>query len=160
MRVLGFGTYDARSHPRVRILIEGLRAHGDEVEECNVPLGFDTAARVRMLNQPWRVPLLVLRLLRCWALLARRGRRAAGRFDPHVVLVGYLGHFDVLLARVLFPRRTIVLDHMVSAAGTAKDRGSAGGVVQRLLRALDRLATASADVVIVDTDEHLGALPP
>ena len=157
--MLGFGTYDARAHPRVRILIEGLRAHGDEVEECNIPLGLDTAARVQMLKQPWRVPLLLLRLLRCWLGLAGRGRRAARRFDPEVILVGYLGHFDVVLARALFPRRTIVLDHMVSAAGTAKDRGSGGGVVQRLLRLLDRLATGSADIVVVDTDEHLAALP-
>lgn len=157
--MLGFGTYDARTHPRVRILIEGLRAHGDEVEECNVPLGLDTAARVKMLKQPWRVPLLLLRLLRCWAGLALRGRRAARRFDPDAILVGYLGHFDVVLARVLFPRRTIVLDHMISAAGTAKDRGSAGGVVQRLLRMLDRIATGSADIVVVDTDEHVDALP-
>ena len=159
MRVLGFGTYDARAHPRVRILIDGLRAHGDEVEECNVPLGLDTQARVRMLKQPWRVPLLLLRLLRCWAVLAWRGRRAARGVRPDAVLVGYLGHFDVVLARMLFPRRTIVLDHMVSAAGTARDRGSAGGVVQRLLRTLDRLATACADIVVVDTDEHRAALP-
>jgi glycosyltransferase involved in cell wall biosynthesis len=159
MRVLGFGTYDVRAHPRVGILLDGLRAHGDEVRECNEPLGLDTAGRVRMLRQPWRLPLLLLLLLRRWSALAVRGRRLAAAWDPDVVVVGYLGHFDVLLARLLFPRRHIVLDHMVSAAGTAADRGAPGGVLQRLLRLLDRLATGAANVVVVDTDEHAAVLP-
>ena len=42
MRILFFGTYDVKSHPRVGVLAEGLRAHGHEVTECNAPLGLDT----------------------------------------------------------------------------------------------------------------------
>ena len=123
VRVLAFGTYDVRSHPRVGVLIEGLRASGDEVVEVNVPLGLDTASRVAMLRQPWRLPRRAFRLARCWALLAVRGRRAYRRQPPDAVLVGYLGHFDVQLARLLFRRTTIVLDHLVFAADTAADRG-------------------------------------
>ncbi|WP_255371600.1 glycosyltransferase [Cellulosimicrobium sp. CUA-896] len=107
-----------------------------------------------MLQQPWRLPVLLLRLLGCWAELvvgARRTVRTHGR--PEVVLVGYMGHFDVVLARVLFPRSTVVLDHLVFAGDTATDRGAAGLKV-RMLHLLDRLATRCADLVLTDTDEH------
>lgn len=154
MRVLGFGTYDLDRHPRVGVLLEGLREHGDEVREVTAPLGLDTGRRVLLLQQPWRLPALVLRILAAWARIAARGWWTARRWHPDVVLVGYLGHFDVLLARVLFPRTTIVLDHLLFAADTAVDRGSSHRVLLAALRGLDRLAVGAADVVVVDTDEH------
>ncbi|GIF72898.1 glycosyltransferase [Asanoa siamensis] len=159
MRWLAFGTYDVQRHPRVGVLIEGLRAAGDEVVEVNVPLALDTAGRVAMLRQPWRLPKLAWMLGRCWTLLAVRARRAPA---ADAVLVGYLGHFDVRLARRLFRRTPIVLDHLVSAAGTAHDRaltGGGGGLKAKLMRWIDRGALRCADVVVVDTDEHLAALP-
>lgn len=158
MRWLTFGTYDVRSHPRVAVLIEGLRASGDEVTEVNAPLGLSTAGRVAMMRQPWRLPVLGGKLASRWATLARRARRQ-GRVDA--VLVGYLGHFDVRLARRLFPGTPIVLDHLVSAAGVARDRGlaGAGGVKARLMHWIDDGALRSADVVVVDTPEHVEALP-
>lgn len=157
--MITFGTYDAARHPRTAVLVAGLRAHGVKVTELNRPLGFSTAERVRMLQQPWRLPVLAARLLRCWAGLtadAVRLRRAEGR--PRAVLVGYLGHFDVLLARLLHPRSVVVLDHLVFAGDTAADRGATGLRV-RLLTGLDRLATACADVVVTDTEEHRQLLP-
>jgi glycosyltransferase involved in cell wall biosynthesis len=157
--IVAFGTYDAARHPRAGILVAGLRAHGFTVTELNRPLGLSTAERVRMLRQPWRLPLLLVRLLACWALLVRDDvvhRRAHGA--PDALLVGYLGHFDVVLARLLHPRTTVVLDHLVFAADTATDRGATGLRV-RLLRGLDRLALACADVVVLDTDEHRAMLP-
>ncbi len=155
-----FGTYDVRTHPRIGVLVEGLRANGDEVVEVNVPLGIDTAGRVAMLRQPWRLPRLALRLARCWALLAVRGRRAWSRQRPDAVLVGYLGHFDVRLARLLFRRAAIVLDHLIFAADTATDRGESSSWKMRLLGALDRRALASADLVLVDSEEHAAMVPP
>jgi len=151
-----FGTYDVRMHPRVGVLAEGLGRHGIEVVECNQPLGIDTAARVATLRQPWRLPFLLVRLARGWLAIARRSRAMP---LPDVVLVGYLGHFDVLLARRLFRHRPIVLDHLISAADTARDRGEGGGLKQRLLAALDGAALRAADVVVVDTEEHRELLP-
>jgi glycosyltransferase involved in cell wall biosynthesis len=156
MRVLIFGTYDVAAHPRVGVIAEGLRRAGHEVRECNAPLGFDTAARVRMLAQPWRVPALGVRLARCWARLAGRALRGP---RPDVVVVGYLGHFDVLLARLLFGRRRVVLDHLIGAADTGRDRQVGHGVRQPLLRAVDAAALGAANVVVVDTEEHREALP-
>ena len=156
--IVAFGTYDAARHPRIAVLVAGLRAHGHEVVELDRPLGFTTAERVRMLREPWRLPLLAVRLLVCWAgLVADAVRLRARRGAPAAVVVGYLGHFDVLLARVLFPRTTLVLDHLVFAADTATDRG-ARGLRVRALGLLDRAATGAADVVVVDTPEHLAML--
>jgi glycosyltransferase involved in cell wall biosynthesis len=157
VRAIFFGTYDAQAHPRVAVLRDGLRAHGLDVVECNAPLGLSTAERVALLRQPWRLPLLAARILRCWAVLAVRGRRLP---RPDVVVVGYLGHFDVRLARWLWRRTPVVLDHLVGASDTARDRGVRRGLRQRLLRRLDDGALRAADVVVVDTDEHRAVLDP
>lgn len=159
MLVAGFGTYDTGAHPRAGILLDGLAAAGHDVVEVNVPLGLDTAARVALLRSPHRLGGLAVRLLRCWSRLTRQARRLRRTSRPDVVLVGYLGHFDVLLARRLFPDIPIVLDHLISAAGTALDRGETGAVRGRLLRALDRAAVRAADLVLVDTAEHADLLP-
>jgi SAM-dependent methyltransferase/glycosyltransferase involved in cell wall biosynthesis len=156
MRVLLFGTYDTSAHPRVATIAEGLRAHGFDVAECNAPLGLDTAARVDMLAHPWRAPALLLRLARRWTTLARAARRMPA---PDTVLVGYLGHFDVHLAKLVFRRVPVVLDHLVGASDTARDRRLDGGPRQALLRMIDSAALRAADITVVDTDEHLAALP-
>ena len=83
-------------------MAEGLRAAGAEVAECNAPLGLDTAARVGMLASPRAAPAFLARLGRRWLTLARMAR---GMPTPDVVLVGYLGQFDVHLARLLFRDR-------------------------------------------------------
>jgi glycosyltransferase involved in cell wall biosynthesis len=156
MRALLFGTYDASAHPRIAILGAGLRDSGMAVTECNAPLGLDTAARVAMLAQPWRAPALLARLARRWLTLSREARRLPA---PDVVLVGYLGHFDVHLARRLFRRVPLVLDHLVGASDTARDRRLDGGPRQAVLRLIDAAALRAADVVLVDTEEHRLALP-
>jgi glycosyltransferase involved in cell wall biosynthesis len=155
-RVLLFGTYDTSMHPRVGTMAEGLRARGLEVAECNKPLGLDTAARVGLLARPWRAPALLARLSRRWLRLARAARREPA---PDLVLVGYLGHFDVHLARLLFRRVPVVLDHLVGASDTGRDRRLDGGLRRDLLRLIDAAALRSASIVVVDTDEHRAALP-
>jgi glycosyltransferase involved in cell wall biosynthesis len=160
MRVLGFGTYDTRRHPRAGILLAGLQERGHVVEQINVPIGFSTAERVDLLARPWTAGRFAARIVKSWAILTVRSLRRTAGYRPDVVLVGYMGHFDVVLARLLFPRTVIVLDHLISAADTAADRGLGGGVKQRLLAGLDRVATGCAGIVVVDTDENLELLPP
>ncbi len=122
-------------------------------------MGLGTAERVQMLQQPWRLPVLAGRLARTWTRLAADGRRLRREEDVDAVVVGYLGHFDVHLARLLFRRSTVVLDHLVFAADTARDRGESGSVKQRLLRTVDRAALRAADVIVVDTVEHADLVP-
>ena len=158
LRVVVFGTYDLDAHPRARVIIEGLRAHGARVEEYNVALGLDTAARVDLLRRPWTAPKLAARIVSRWARLWRLAGPAA-HSAVDFVLVPYLGHFDVHLARRRFPTTPIVLDHLISGSDTARDRGVGGPLRARLLGALDRGALRAADVAVVDTDEHLELMP-
>jgi glycosyltransferase involved in cell wall biosynthesis len=159
MRTIIFGTYDAAMHPRIATIAEGLTARGIDVVECNIPLGLSTADRVDMLARPWKAGALAARLASRWFGLAAKARRL-GR--PDAVVVGYLGHFDVHLARLLYRRGKVplVLDHLISAAGTARDRRiSGGGLKQRLLALIDAAALRAADIVVVDTEEHLETVP-
>jgi glycosyltransferase involved in cell wall biosynthesis len=159
MRTVIFGTYDTAMHPRIATIADGLAARGFDVAECNIPLGLTTADRVEMLAKPWKAAGLAVRLASRWLGLAAKARKL-GR--PDVVVVGYLGHFDVHLARLLYPRRRvpIVLDHLISAAGTAKDRRiEGGGLKKKLLTVIDAAALRAADIVVVDTDEHLETVP-
>jgi glycosyltransferase involved in cell wall biosynthesis len=150
--VLFFGTYDAARYPRVQVLREGFEAVGDEVLECNVPLRFPTERRVELLRSPWRAASFGLRLLAAWAVLVRRALRLR---NVDLVVVGYMGQFDVHLARVLWRRVPIALDHLVPAGEAAVDRRCSRGWLVRALRRLDDAAVAAADVVCVDTVDHL-----
>jgi glycosyltransferase involved in cell wall biosynthesis len=158
VRIIGFGTYDREKHPRVGILLDGLGQLGEQVSELNAPLGFSTAQRVEMLGRPWLSYRLLLRLTHRWSDLTLR--RATTHPAPDVVLVGYLGQFDVILARLLFPRTVIALDLLIFGADTASDRGARKGPKLTLLMALDRLAVGCASLVIVDTEEHAELVPP
>jgi glycosyltransferase involved in cell wall biosynthesis len=154
--VLFFGTYDEKSHPRVRVLREGLEQVGFEVEVLNEPLPFSTADRVALARQPWRAPVLVGRIATAWSRLWRAGTRFGA---PEVVVVGYLGHADIHLARRRFPRATLVLDYLVSLEDTVRDRQVGGKAVRAILRAADIRALRAAEVVVVDTLEQHAALP-
>jgi glycosyltransferase involved in cell wall biosynthesis len=163
MRTIIFGTYDTAMHPRIATIAEGLAASGFDVTECNIPLGLSTADRVDMLAKPWKAGGLVVRLASRWFGLAAKarglGKHGLGR--PDAVVVGYLGHFDVHLARLLYRRGRVplVLDHLISAANTAKDRRLDGGMKTNVLRLIDAAALRAADIVVVDTEEHLEIVP-
>src|ERR1700757_592358 len=158
MRTIIFGTYDTAMHPRIATIAEGLAARGVDVVECNIPLGLSTADRIDMLAKPWKAGALVARLASRWFGLAAKARRL-GR--PDAVVVGSLGHFDVHLARLLYRRGKVpvVLDHLISAANTAKDRRLDGGMKTKVLRLIDAAALRAADIVVVDTEEHLEIVP-
>lgn len=130
--------------------------------EINRPLALSTAERLEVLRRPWRALGPALRLIGCWGSLAAavgRARRAGSPGSVDVVVVGYLAQFDVLLARVLFPRRLLVLDLLVFGSDTARDRGAGGRARAAALDGLDRLACRVADVVVVDTPENAELVP-
>ncbi len=53
----------------------------------------------------------------------------------------------------------LVLDHLISASDTARDRGEHNPLKLAGLAALDRAALTMADIVLVDTPEHRQLLP-
>jgi glycosyltransferase involved in cell wall biosynthesis len=154
--VLFFGTFDEQRSPRPFVLREGLEARGLAVRDCVVPLGMSTDLRVLIFTQPWLLPLFALRLVLAWARLLVRSVRYR---RPDVVVVGYMAQLDVVLARARYPRAVVVMDYLVSLAGTGLDRGAPRGLFGRVLSFADRLALRCSTLVVVDTDEHLAELP-
>ena len=91
MRIVVWGTYDL-GKPRVRILLRGLRENGVEVLDCHTQVwnGVDDKSQV---NGIWAKLKILLRWLGSYPGLIWRYLRLP-RHDA--VLLGYLGHLDVL----------------------------------------------------------------
>ena len=121
MKILGFGTYNTSVHPRAGILLEGLKDAGHTVREINEPSTVSTESRVEALSSPKAAAGFFGNLAKNWSRLIKASAQYRGEYSPDVVVVGYLGHFDVVLARILFRKATIVLDHLIYAADTAAD---------------------------------------
>jgi glycosyltransferase involved in cell wall biosynthesis len=157
LKICYFGTYSAgEGYPVNRVLIQGLRRAGATVWECRVPVtGDDPPAGQRWkAARPLTWPWLALRWGWTWARLAARFL-AGPQCD--VVIVGYPGHVDVLLARVL-TRRPVALNALLSLHDTVvRDRRllPERSMAARLLHSLDRLACRAADVVLLDTNAHI-----
>lgn len=149
-----WGTYDL-GKPRTRILIRGLKEAGVDLVECHADVwrGVEDKAQI----QGW-LPLLrcAARLLLAYPVLVWRYLRLP-RHD--VVVVGYLGHLDVL---VLWPfaklRRTPVLwDAFLSLYETVvEDRAMIGPrhPLAWIMWAWDWLACRAARQVLLDTSAH------
>jgi len=158
MRVMFFGSYlidDA--YPVNRVLLDGIRSAGIEVEECRIDLwqgflhetlekGFFKKA-LFLFRAFYYYPKLIWCYLRC--------------ASPDVIVVGYPGYIDIILARLLnvFSKRLLILVSFISLYDTViVDRGAfkSNGLVSRLLFILDRLAFVSADRILVDTQQVAG----
>ena len=146
MRALYFGTYE-QDYPRNAQVISCLRTAGVEVVERHVGLWEGR-------RHKWSLgPSAALRAGAAELRLATRGR--AG--DADVLIVGYPGHLDMPLARLVAGGRPLVFNPLVSLWDTlADDRGSlrSASLAGRAVRRLDRLAFRSADLVVADTDAH------
>lgn len=154
MRVVMWGTYDV-GKPRTRILIRGLKEAGIELIECHADVwrGIEDKAQVH----GW-LPLFrcALRLLLAYPVLIWRYLRLP-RHD--IVIVGYLGHLDVL---VLWPfaklrRAPLLWDAFLSLYETVvEDRALMGPrhPIAWMIWAWDWLACRAADLVLLDTRAH------
>ncbi|MCY3712481.1 MAG: glycosyltransferase [Gemmatimonadetes bacterium] len=156
-RVCFFGTYE-RDYPRNRTLAEGLKRAGWQVLECHVPLWEKERDKTGRYLGPFSLFLRAVELkLACLRLLLKYVV-TVGRYE--VMLVGYIGHFDMPLAWLLtrFPRRPLVFSPLISLYDTlVDDRRSIaeGTLMSRFLRWLDRQACAKADLVLLDTEAHI-----
>jgi glycosyltransferase involved in cell wall biosynthesis len=149
VRVLYFGTYERR-YPRNAQVISALRGAGVEVLERHEPVWEGREEKWSL--GPGAAARLLLAELR---LLTRRGPQA------DALIVGYPGHLDLLAARRSARGAPVVFNPLVSLADTlVEDRGrfKRGSMAERALRAIDRRALRSADLVVADTDAHAGFL--
>jgi len=155
MRVCYFGTYRADYARNVK-MIAGLRSAGVEVVTCHVPLWRDTAERVRLASGGWANPAIWLRMLRAYVRLWQMHSHVAP-YD--VMVVGYPGHLDVFVARLLSRQRQkpLVWDVLMSMYLIALDRGvgSKSPLSLRLLHAIEQRACRLPDRLIIDTPEYV-----
>jgi hypothetical protein len=107
-----FGTYEA-GYDRNQVLMRGMREAGIEVVECHVPLWETMWYKTSAFKGPAQYVVIAAKLALAYAQLCVRYLLA----PPHdIVLVGYLGHFDVFPAHVLswLRRKPLVFDAFVS----------------------------------------------
>ncbi|HKA29461.1 MAG TPA: glycosyltransferase family 4 protein [Candidatus Binatia bacterium] len=150
-----FGTYDRR-HSANRLLRRALADGGFAVEELHEPVWEDTRDKNASYFAGPSLAGLAGRWLTAGRRLAAAWRRRRG--EPPLVVVGFGGQLDVLLAaRICRPRAALVFAPLVSLTETlVEDRGlfPANGVRARLVTQLDRAALRAADLVLADTEAH------
>ncbi|MBI5136485.1 MAG: glycosyltransferase [Nitrospirae bacterium] len=154
-RICYFGTYsDQQGYPMNRVLLAGLAAAGAQVIPCHERVFADAADKMAGVGRGGLGR--ALRLAAAWLRLARK---FAALPDYDVLVVGYLGHLDIFLARFLglFRPRPVVLNALISLHDTVvTDRGLVrpGTLAARTLAWIDRTAFRLADRVLIDTHAH------
>ncbi len=158
MKVCFFGTYE-ENYSRNQLIQKALGALGHSVEECHVSLWKGEVDKSNVLKG-WRGKVAFLyRLVSLYPSLFIRYLKAP-RHD--VMVVGYFGHLDVIVARlfslVLRRRERIIFDAFLSLYDSMildRKMASKGSMLARLVKWLDRKACESADVVLLDTEHHI-----
>ena len=110
MNILYFGTYE-KNYPRNRVLIEGLRKNSIKVSECHVPFWEnieDKTGKIKKFSFVIKLHIAHMKLL---------FKRFKYR-NPDLIIVGYIGQLDMLLARICFPKKKIVFNPMISLYDT------------------------------------------
>lgn len=137
-------------------MIEGLRRNGVEVIECHEPLWSGVEDRVQAASGGWARPSFWLRVVRVYSRLMRKYRKVG---DYDVMVLGYPGQLDVLLARVLtwLRRKPLVLDVFMSIYLISQERGltKRSPFTARLLYLLEKLACHLPDLLILDTEDYV-----
>lgn len=156
MRVCCFGTYDV-DYVRNAVVRAALCSQGVEVVACHATVWAGTEEKVADARRGPLNPRLWLKLLRAYGRLLRR-HRAVGRYDA--MIVGYPGHLDLFLARILtwLRRKPLVFDAYVSLYDTViSDRALARprSLLAIVSRWLDRVTCLLADAVLLDTEANI-----
>jgi glycosyltransferase involved in cell wall biosynthesis len=157
MKVLYFGSYSRGSgYPRNDVIIKGLRASGIRLSECHVDLWRGSEHKARVASRLCSFLVFLPSLVLAWSRLTLKFLRM--RKDYDVMIVGYTGHIDIFLARLLNRGRPLILDAFLSLReALIEDRKMfrVGGVWDKLLIWFDRAAAGMADRVLLDTDAHI-----
>lgn len=157
LTVCYFGTYE-RNYPRNSIFIKGLRENGVNVIECHEPIWELTRDKSGSFLSPKSLIKLGFQLISGYLKLLKR--YFAIRNDYQVMIVGYIGHLDLLLARLLtlFSGKKLIFNPLISMYDTlSADRKqfSSDSLIAKFLFALDKITCRLSDRVILDTHQHI-----
>ena len=155
MRISYFGTYD-RNRPRNRNIINGLKKNNIDVIECHYSLWGDIEDK-SSLRGPLQKIHIFIRFLVAYPYLTLR-YLLIGYHDA--VIVGYLGHIDIFVAKPLtmLRRKPLIFDAFLSLYDTVvNDRklSRPDRFIGRLSFFIDRTACRMADIVLLDTNAHI-----
>ncbi len=151
-----FGTY-IPEYPRNRVIIKGLLSQGINVVECHFPLWHGIEPRIGKIRGLRRKLLLALKIL--WAqcnLLVKY--QNVPEYD--LMIVGYTGHFDIFLAKILssLRRKPLIFDFFWSMYCTfVEDRKvfKRGSLMAKFIKSIDRFSYKVSNLLLLDTQTHI-----
>ncbi|GIW45849.1 MAG: hypothetical protein KatS3mg077_3131 [Candidatus Binatia bacterium] len=147
-----YGTYPT-SYTVSRILEKAAREAGFPVLRCHEQF-VEEPLTSPQFGRLWRLMPYAAR----YAGAARRLRRQLDRCPAEILIAGFRGQFDVLLARLLNQTRSrrIVFAPLVTLLETGVDRGLVAdrSRAARLLAWLDRKSLELSQRVVIDTYAH------
>ena len=154
IRACLFGTYTS-THPANRLLVHALAAAGCELTICHEPLWERTRDKMASFFGGRSLARLGFSYAGAAARLSGRWRHLP---RPDIVVTGFNGQLDVLLARRLAGTRArLVFAPLVTLSETLVDDRRVyrrGGLKARLITGLDRRTLRVADLVLLDTEAH------
>ena len=159
MRIVHFGTYStAQGYPRNSVTARALESAGATVIECRRDAWGDSKSRVKDATSAVSAFARFARLIWAWVSLSLQYLIKTP--DHDIVIVGYPGHLDVFVAKLLARIRSkpVALDAFLSlyeAIVEDRELAKAGSIKARLLKTLDRAGTGAADMVLLDTAAHI-----
>jgi glycosyltransferase involved in cell wall biosynthesis/ubiquinone/menaquinone biosynthesis C-methylase UbiE len=154
MRICYFGTYE-HDYPRNVMFLNGMRQVGVTVYECHEPIWQgkrDKTNVYRGLN----LLKMLLRILRAYVRLIERYRHMP---THDILIVGYIGHLDMLLARLLASLRGIPLVFNVTLSlydtfSSGRSLVNPHSLTGRAFWLIDFLSCHAADLVLNDTQTY------
>jgi glycosyltransferase involved in cell wall biosynthesis len=155
LKVCYFGTYRDQ-YNRNQMMIAGLQLNGVTVIECHEALWRGIDDRVNAASGGWAKLSFIKRIIGVYWRLLNKYLQIK---DYDVMIVGYPGQLDVILARLLSwtKRKPLVWDILMSIYLVAVERGLAN--VSRssvnLLRFLEQVALKLPTMLIMDTQEYI-----
>jgi glycosyltransferase involved in cell wall biosynthesis len=156
--ILYFGTYE-KSYCRNQILIKSLTKMGHTVKECHVSLWQNKADKLKTFDGINDAIFFLIKLIKAYMLLFIKFLNI-GPYD--IVFIGYIGHLDILLAKVFmiftFKKKKIIFDAFISLYdSTVSDRKliKEHSFLSKIVFMLDKTACRIADIVILDTKAHI-----
>ena len=157
-RICFFGTYE-QHYVRNRTLIDGLLKQGCQVQECHVPLW--EKQRDKTGNYLGSISLFIrgIEVVLAYIRLLVKYLFTVKPYD--IMMVGYIGHLDMPLAWLptRLPRRHLVFSPLISLYDTLVDDRQSfadASFMSRFLQRLDRWTCSISDLVLLDTDAHIG----
>ena len=156
MKVCYFGTYESNC-PRNQIIIKGLKKNNIQVVECHLPVWESRKGKPVNFQNISSLVRFCFRILGAYILLPIKYCQV-GKHD--FVIVGFPGQIDIFLAKALtfFSRKPLIFDPFMSFYDTFifdKRIVKRKSLLAKLLYLIDKYSCEMADLILLDTKEHI-----